>query len=403
MKTIFKKILSVTVAMLLTGLYASAAPHSTVTLKDGSVIEGDIIVQRPGKDLTIASENAKFVIKPADISSKRSRKVKYENLSREWKRWALQNQALTGDAYGRYAELYDIKTGKYTFTDIALDKKNDNTYVQVAPSTYKLNWNDISEIKKNEVKGAKDYLDDVIITRTGKKYTGKIVSQRPGDSYMVDNGSTTTKVKTADVVETRKEKTGNTSYFDQVDYTNKLILKDGTEKDGLILGIHQGSADKDRYVNFMNSNGKVEKVTSSNISEYRTSFDKMERETYLPDKVYVNEFRIEPAKTGAQGDILTFLDKKVFPFPEGIEITFKSNSSKLAGNWQLIALDEVSLKSGGTTWGYNPDKKDDQTVPVKLNEAQGSLGIITYGYLSPGYYALVNGNDTECYIIKIIK
>lgn len=403
MNAIFKKILCLSAAILSGSTYVSAYSHSTITLKSGSVIEGDIIVQRPGVDLTIVSENAKFVIKSGDILSKQGKKEKYENLPREWKRWTLRNKALQGDAYGRYTMLYDIKTAKYNFSKIAADSKDPNTYVQVIPSTYKVNWSDVLEIKKNDIPESKDKLQDEIVTKTGKKYIGKIFSQRPGDCYMIDNGVSKVKVKIADVVESRKVANGNNRYFSQIDYTNKVILKNGTDKDGLIIGIHQGSTESDQYVIFIAENNKTEKITTSSISEYRTSFDSTDQDTYLPNKVYVNEFRIDPAKTGTQGNLITFLDKKVFPFPEGIEIIFKSNGSKLSSNWQLISLEEVALKDGSITWGYNPLKKDEQTVPVKLNESQGSLGVITYGYLSPGYYALVKNDDTESYIIKIIK
>ena len=115
-----RKIVSILLfLMILFNLSANAEQKSTIVLKNGSVIVGNVIVQRPGMDMTIAATSARLIMEESNIVSKREKKVKYESLPREWKRWALENKALQGNADGRYIVLYDIKTKNDNFTNLA--------------------------------------------------------------------------------------------------------------------------------------------------------------------------------------------------------------------------------------------------------------------------------------------
>jgi len=247
--------------ILLNGI-SFAAPHTTVTLKNGSVISGDIVVQRPGKDLTIEAENASLVIKPKDVVSKKEHKVNYENLSREWKRWVLENRALKGDAYGRYAVMEDIKTNGYTFSGVMKkpeDDKTSYTYVQENPTTFNIKWNDVQEIKKN-TDNEKYNLMDEVTTFNGKIYEGKIVSQRPGVDLTIDTGKSQIQIKSINIKEIRKRKRKNAgSYFDQTDYVNVVCLSDGKEKEGLIILNHYGNKAKENFITLVSKNGTEEK------------------------------------------------------------------------------------------------------------------------------------------------
>lgn len=110
-----RKIVSILLfLMILFNLFANAEQKSTIVLKNGSAIVGNVIVQRPGIDMTVAATSARLIVEESNIISKREKKVKYESLPREWKRWALENKALQGNADGRYIVLYDIKTKTIT-------------------------------------------------------------------------------------------------------------------------------------------------------------------------------------------------------------------------------------------------------------------------------------------------
>ncbi len=401
----FRKYIIMGLLLILNGI-SFAGSHSTVILKNGSVINGDIIVQRPGKDLTIESEKAILIIKPEDIVSNRDRTVKYDDLSREWKRWVLENRTLKGDAYGRYAVMEDIKTTGYTFSGVMKkpeDGKISYTYYQVSSTTFNIKWNDIQEIKKDIHENEYNLIDEVT-TFNGKIYEGKIASQRPGKDLTIDTGKSQIQIKSKFIKEIRKRKQKNAgSYFDQTDYVNVVCLSNGKEKEGLIILNHYGNKAKDNFITLVSKNGTEEKIRFSDMSELRTKYQKADVAPYHPGKVYLNEFRIEKAKIQRENGNIVFKDKKVFPFPEGLTMEFKSVDKKFISGWSLILLSEVTLNNGKTSWGYNPSIRNENIIQPKSQDSQSSLTSIKFGYLSPGYYALVNEDDTESYVFKITK
>lgn len=347
---------------------AQATSHSIITLKNGSEIKGDIVVQRFGNDLTIESETAVFVIEPNDIVSKKTRKVNYDDLSRELKRWVLENRALKGDAYGRYAELEDIKTDKYSFYGLISKQHDDKgcSYVQVSKSTFNIKWDDIRYIKKNTSGDIKYGLIDNIITLDGKNYKGKILSQRAGENVVIETTEGHVTIPNVKIIEIRKVAPKDSdSWLDYIDFTNIVLLKDGSEKEGLIIANHFGKKITDNYVVMLDLSGKSETILNSNISEIHTKYVSDGKSLYTPDQVYLNEFKVKSAKSQRLSNGIVFLEKQVFPFPEGICITFKSEGGKLAGDWRLVALSEFKTSDGKSSWGYDISKKEENTINLK--------------------------------------
>lgn len=402
-----KKIFFLLLALL--SLYSSKAEQkTTVVLKNGSVIAGNIIVQQPGTDLTIAATSARLIIEESNIVYKREKKVKYESLPREWKRWALENKALQGNADGRYIVLYDIKTKNDNFTNLAKVEQNEMpkvSYVQVEPQNYKLVWTDVNNIRKMVPKNqTENTIEDEIVTSKGKNYVGVIISQQIGKKITIKTSTSTVEVPATDIKETIKLPVPRTtSLYKLADYINTLVLNDGSTKEGIIKSQYYGKKDKEQYVVLQKENGTSERILTSKVKEFRTDYKKQNVETYKSGWVYVNEFHIQKAKTRTEGDKVAFIDKKVFAFPEGITTTFKAVGAKFQGAWRLIALENLSLQNGEYTQGYDAEICKNNVVTPSATDLVGGISSISFTYLSPGFYALVNEAETEKYIIKIKK
>lgn len=403
-----KKIFLLLLALL--SLYSSKAEQkTTVVLKNGSVIAGNIIVQQPGTDLTIAATSARLVIEESNIVSKREKKVNYESLPREWKRWALENKALLGNADGRYIVLYDIKTKNDNFTNLAMVEQNEMpkvSYVQVEPQNYKLVWSDVNDIRKIVPKNqTENTIEDEVVTTKGKNYVGVIISQQIGKKITIKTSSSSTvEVPATALKETIKLPVPRTtSLYKLADYVNTIVLNDGSTKEGVIKSQHYGKKDKEQYVVLQKENGTSEQILTSKVKEFRTDYKKQNVETYKSGYVYVNEFHIQKAKTRTEGDKVAFIDKKVFAFPEGITTTFKAVGAKFQGVWRLIALENLPMQNGEYTQGYDAEIRKNNVVTPTTTDLVGGISSISYTYLSPGFYALVNEAETEKYIIKIKK
>lgn len=404
-----KKIVSILLfLMILFSLSANAEQKSTIVLKNGSVLVGNIIVQRPGTDIIVAAIGARLIIEESNIVSKREKKVKYESLPREWKRWALENKALQGNADGRYIVLYDIKTKNDNFTNLAKVEQNEMpkvSYVQVEPQNYKLVWSDVNDIRKIVPKNqTENTIEDEVVTSKGKNYVGVIISQQIGKKITIKTSTSTVEVPATDLKETIKLLVPrSTNLYKLADYTNTIVLKDGSTKEGVIKSQHYGKKDKEQYVVLQKENGTSEQILTSKVKEFRTDYRKQNVETYKAGWVYVNEFHIQKAKTRTEGDKVAFIDKKVFTFPEGITTTFKAVGAKFQGAWSLIALENVTLLNGEYTQGYDAEIRKNNVVTPSATDLVGGISSISFDYLSPGFYALINEAETEKYIIKIKK
>ena len=386
---------------------ASAGQKSTIVLKNGSAIVGDIIVQRPGIDVTVAAISARLIIEESNIVSKREKKVKYESLPREWKRWALENNALQGNADGRYIVLCDIKTRNDNFTNVAKVEQNEMpkvSYVQVEPQNYKLLWADVSDIRKILPKNqSENTIEDEVVTSKGKSYVGVIISQQIGKKITIKTSTSSVDIPLVDIKETMKLPSPRSANLSKMaDYTNTIVLKNGELKEGIIKSQHYGKKDKEQYITLLKENGTSEQVLTSKIKELRTEYKGYNVEIYKRGIVYVNEFRIPKAKTHSEGNNVFFIDKKVFTFPEGITTTFKSEGAKFQGAWNLLALENLPMENGEYTQGYNDEIRKNNIVTPKT-DLTGGVSSISFEYLSPGYYALLNEDETESYIIKIKK
>lgn len=393
--------------ILMPNCHSFAGQHSTIRLNNGSVINGDIISQRPGDGLTVDVENATLVIDPKEIMSRTIRKVKYEDLSRELKRWSLENKALIGDAYGRYAELEDIRTKDHKFSGLVSKRDDGNktmSYVLLAHDTLNFKWNEVNDIIKNQSSDIRYDLFDEVVTNGGKTFKGRIISQKTGEKLTMETSSGRVDIANKDIAEIRKlTRDGSDGYLDKTDYKNILRLKNGTESHGVITAYHYGRRHKDNFITFQDLEGKIQDVSGAIITEYLTEYKPTEKDTYQTGKVYLNEFRIDEAKMQSNDDRIVFVDKKVFPFPEGITTTFKTKGDSLSGNWTLVALSRQQTAEGPYSWGYEINEKEDNTVRPDSAEIQSEMNTITYGYLSPGFYALVNESDTKAYVFKITK
>lgn len=396
-------------AMVLVQRTPVQAQHTTtVELNNGSRITGLVTVQRPGTDIMIKVERAELVVEQPAQAALEHKNVKYESLPREWKRWSLMHNALQGNADGRYLAMYDIKTRDYTYNGVVRVERNSTpkvVYVQVMPETYRVKWGDIKSVSYSKPSAnAKGGTDDELTTFGGKTYRGTIVRLLAGKTFSMATADATVDIPVADVYERRKVvRVSGAKLYDQAGCTNSLLMKDGTVKEGVIELYRYGKKPKDQYVQLVAADGKTEKLKPADIVEYRTAYAADSSMPYRKGGVYANEFRMRKAAVRTEDGQTAYVDRKVFTFPEGIAVTFKAVGTRLADGWYLVALDNMTLADGTQTQGYTAATRTANAIQPSSTDLVGEVGSISFGYLSPGYYALVNDSSSDTYIIKIKK
>lgn len=394
--------------------FAKADESAVVRLKNGSELRGRIVAQQPSKTITVEADEATFYIDKAKVNSFNVHKVKYEDLSREWKRWALRNKVLKGDAYGRYVEFYDIDVkGGYKHKGVARVENVETkriSYCQIEQSVYTLPIADVAEIVRNAPKADDAMgLDDMVLLKDGTVHKGTIVLQKPQDELTIrTTDGTIYTVKMSSVLELRKVARMMTlSLAEQAEFSNTVERTNGTAVSGIVTVQRYGDTTKKSYIKVLTDDGKEKEISLADVRAINTHYtDKgasVSKDAYTKGYVYVNEFHVKKAKTVTEGNVVTYVDKSVFPFPEGISVTFKSLGGKLQGDWRLVVL-ENTMVGVVSSWGYDKTAVNDATVPVTVTDMSEGVSMISYKYLSPGFYALVYMPDpTETYVIKITK
>lgn len=403
-----KRLLILSLLFTLSYFDAFSAPISTVILKNGTKLVGNIIVQRPGDVMMIEVTNATYIIEEAEVVSESAQKIRYENLSVEWKRWAIEKNALHGDADERFLTLYNITTKKNILHNVAKIDRNQTSkivYLQLGLQTSKVKWADIEEIKKNTMSYHDSVvLNDHVITHSGKTFVGTIVSQKPGIGMTIKTSDSFVNLFATDIAETKKVPSSYEQIiYDKLDYVNSLLLKDGKVNEGIIIVQHYGKNPKEQYVILLQADGTNHRIQISDILEYRTNYKTSLVKTYLQGEVYINEFLMPKAKTKEIGSTIAYVDKTVFAYPEGIVTTCKISGTQQLGTWKLIALEKVTLENSKTTQGYTPVIKKKNLVEPSSIELIDGMTCISYTYLSPGYYSFVNERNMNSYIFKIKK
>lgn len=80
--------------MLCASINAFAQNIEQIYMKNGSVVEGYIAEQKPGKSITIQTTSATIVVNSDSLQNKIIERVPVESLSKEWRIWAETNNKL---------------------------------------------------------------------------------------------------------------------------------------------------------------------------------------------------------------------------------------------------------------------------------------------------------------------
>ena len=219
-------------------LTAGAEPYETVVLKNGSVLEGYISVQHPGKDIIFFAEKATVYIPVKQVKSVLEYDIEIETLSDPWKAWVGDNPLLVKTVRGsKFLQMTDIilvETPLYSNWNVVprkvriLEKGEVIKYLDFTPNSYYLDWKDIQAIKRapratTDLTG----LIDVVALRTGEKYEGQIIEQIPGERIrLLKNDGIVEVINAGQIAFQQKKKLNpNQSLFEQSPLLDVVCIK----------------------------------------------------------------------------------------------------------------------------------------------------------------------------------
>lgn len=217
------------------GLFTTNAQNlEQVHLKDGSVIEGYICEQIPGKTLIVQGNKATLIVGADSLISSIETTIPISDLSSEWKSWAME-QTATPEAI----KLSTLKFPNSEYKDVMI-VENGRTIklLSLTPKQYPIGWSDLEKTSKI-LRPAVQFsgLNDILIMKDGSRHIGQVSEQVPGKSIKIEvSKDNTVTVNASQVVEMQSVPASDQfSIFEQAPMLDRIYVRGVDEPvDGVI-------------------------------------------------------------------------------------------------------------------------------------------------------------------------
>ena len=158
-----------------------------IYMKSGSVVEGYISEQKPGKYLAVKTTRATIVVSSDSLKSRVSEKIHLQTLPMEWQTWAEENNKWIDDNGNKLLELSTLVFPSCRYERVfLLERGSIIKFLDLTPNTYHFKWGDMyrttkSKLPTNQYSGVKEILE----LMDGTVVEGQIIEQYPGKDLKI--------------------------------------------------------------------------------------------------------------------------------------------------------------------------------------------------------------------------
>lgn len=208
----------------------SAQNVEQIYMKSGSVVEGYIAEQKPGKYITFQTTKATIVVNSDSLQNRIIERVSMEALSKEWREWAEQNNKYIENDGKKQLELTTLEFKNSVFPKVfLLEKGSLIKFIDLAPNKYTFKWGDMYRTVKNKrPDNLFSGLKEVLVLTDNTKITGQIIEQFPGKNLKIvtDKGEVLS-FKFSQVKQIKTEKFNEKlDLWSQIQLLDKIEVKD---------------------------------------------------------------------------------------------------------------------------------------------------------------------------------
>lgn len=266
----------------------------SVELCDGSVLEGYISEQYPGKSITFSACRATIVIPEKAVASIINHQVEYASLSADWKHWIdeyfkekkevvlsdirLANELDDGkvkvdSAVGKKQRTVPEYLRVSPYKVRILEKGAMIKYLDLNPQTFHLKWTDVKYIRRpHRSKLVLSGLNSVIrLKGRDGEYVGEIVEQVLGKQIRLLKEDGMIEVINSDqMVSIRGEKLNpDQDIFEQAVLLDQVYTRTNGCMAGLIVGQNFiNTKERPAFLTVLNKNGESHIVPYSDVEKY---------------------------------------------------------------------------------------------------------------------------------------
>ena len=232
-----KRCLVIVLALVGVVCSLSAQNIDRIFAKNGSVYEGYISTQIPGKSIVVSAQSATLVVDAAVITNLKYQVKDVSALPNNMVAWLNKNRP--GDATVKVASL---KVNGVQYNDVLVLEQGSRYKIMVfASSKFELKWGDI--VKTTKIQKDASVIVDVVTLKNGKRFKGSITEQIIGVELKIkhDKNSVET-VRLSDVLSIHSEVANNSDLWAKLPLLDKVELKNGTVLIGFISSRMMGSS-----------------------------------------------------------------------------------------------------------------------------------------------------------------
>ena len=230
-----------------------------IYLKNGSVIEGYIAEQKPGKHITFQTTKATIVVNSDSLRNRITDRIPLESLPAEWKEWAEQNNKYVDSGGQKLLELTTLEFRDIVYPKVyLLEKGSLIKFIDLTPNKYTFKWDELYRtVKSRRPDNLFSGLKEIIVLSDKSQVEGQIVEQYPGKDLKIetDNGEVLS-FKFSDVKQIRTEKVNEElDLWTQIPLLDKIKIKG--EASELVGFISSRTLGKEFVIEFENGNKRT--------------------------------------------------------------------------------------------------------------------------------------------------
>lgn len=249
-----------------------------VTLKNGSVLEGYLAEQRPGKSFTVQSTNAVVFASEDSLQSVIQQQVELSTLPQAWTDWAIKNKLAEPNKDGQTINLSTLQFKHSTISNVYVQERGITIkFVDMSSRSYVFPWGLLGMTTKNlRAKNQFSGIVDELVMKDGSQYVGQVTDQTPGKGIKIifDDGQVKS-FNYSDIAQIlSKPLNAEMTIWEQSQLLDEIVLrKTGESIQGLITSRQIGKV----YTLTM-TNGQTQVIKATDVEVLR----KVRNEAYKP-------------------------------------------------------------------------------------------------------------------------
>lgn len=249
--------------LILSAMVSKAQSFEQIHLKDGSVLEGYICEQVPGKTISFQTYKAMLKANSDSLLSSDERQVAIANLPSEWKKWVMAQSSPMDQV-----ALSTLKFKNSEYPDVLVTENGPVLeFMSLTNRIYTLPWTSVVKtVKLERPEGVVSGIEDVIVFKDGSRKVGQITEQVPGRTMKIaltDNSSATVNSSLVAALESQPI-SDELTIIEQTPLLDKVYVKNGHEPYEGFISRRQFGKD----ITITSLDGNEETIPLSDIVRY---------------------------------------------------------------------------------------------------------------------------------------